>query len=286
MDYKDEFFEDPLEKYKTGDWMKKIYEKIDREKKKAQKENKMVDRVIERRMRREERIERAMAACYDILLVHEKEKEKESEKKEDLIEIGIENNDVILDSCYNPNIFLSCDNFIIKKVADDFSEEEVCKKLDEEVLPMEQYNATTELQEKNIGKPWPTIILVPSSKLNCEVKCWVSSNSIHLPNFSSLCCEKYNVTEGDCLLQMDSIHELDKEYYAFESKGNVGQKNLSNDLAYLMNVKVSYGDFIILTFDPGGNTAINSRANSLGEGGNDENLQWACCQILITLVLF
>jgi len=43
-----------------------------------------------------------------------------------------------------------------------------------------------EKREEKFGKSWPTITLVPSSKLVCVVKCWNSFNIVQSTNISSL----------------------------------------------------------------------------------------------------
>ena len=52
-----------------------------------------------------------------------------------------------------------------------------------------------EKREIFFGKSWPTITLVPSSKLVCVVNCWNSFNIVQSTNISSLSYDGNQVKE-------------------------------------------------------------------------------------------
>jgi hypothetical protein len=130
----------------------------------------------------------------------------------------------------------------------------------------EKKESKNEKLEKNSLKFWPTITLVPSSKLLCVVKCWNSSNIVQSPNISSLCHEGNKVNEEIFSQQVEGNYEIRNEDYVHESKGNEKQTNSSNKSEVLFKFKVTCDGFNIFVFDPGGIQAINSRSNSLEEG--------------------
>ncbi|AES75776.1 SPA (suppressor of phyA-105) family protein, putative [Medicago truncatula] len=73
-------------------------------------------------------------------------------------------------------------------------------------------------KEKNVGMFWPTITLVPSSKLVCVVKCWDSSNILQSPNLSSLTHEG-NQENGEVFSQqVENSHVLWKNDYVSKSQ--------------------------------------------------------------------
>jgi hypothetical protein len=133
----------------------------------------------------------------------------------------------------------------------------------------EKKESKNEKLEKNSLKFWPTITLVPSSKLLCVVKCWNSSNIVQSPNISSLCHEGNKVNEEIFSQQVEGNYEIRNEDYVHESKGNEKQTNSSNKSEVLFKFKVTCDEFNIFVFDPGGIQAINSRSNSLEEGEYD-----------------
>lgn len=118
-----------------------------------------------------------------------------------------------------------------------------------------------EKEEKNVEKFWPTIILVPSSKLVCVFKCWdSSSNIIQLSNIS-LCHEGNKVNEETFPQQVEGNYEIWNDYYVHKSKVDEKQMNSSNKREELSKVKVTCDGFCRFVFDPGGIQAINSRLN-------------------------
>ena len=72
----------------------------------------------------------------------------------------------------------------------------------------EKKESENEKQEKNSLKFWPTITLVPSSKLVCVVKCWDSSNFFQSPNISSLCHERNKFNEEIFSPQVEGKYEI------------------------------------------------------------------------------
>jgi hypothetical protein len=126
------------------------------------------DQILKRRVRKEEsalRIERGIAAIFktfeeELLQIQNdyKKRERDVEKIEDLI--------------------------VKESHEKDFKKEKEEKKVSEKVN-----------EEENVRKFWPTITLVPSSKLVCVVKCWDSSNILHSPNLSSLTHEGNQANE-------------------------------------------------------------------------------------------
>jgi len=74
------------------------------------------------------------------------------------------------------------ESFILKE-----THEEECEKEREETKESDEKEVEEkgeEKEEKNVGKFWPTITLVPSSKLVCVFKCWDSSLILEGCNFS------------------------------------------------------------------------------------------------------
>lgn len=126
-----------------------------------------------------------------------------------------------------------------------------------------------EKEEKNVGKFWPNITLVPSSKLVCVFKCWdSSSNIIQLSNIS-LCHEGNNENEETFSQQVEGNYEIWNDEHVHKSIVDEKQTNSANKSEELSKVKVTCYGFYILVFDPGGIQAINSRSNSLEEGEYD-----------------
>ena len=72
-----------------------------------------------------------------------------------------------------------------------------------------------EKRDINVGNFWPTITLVPSSRLFCVVKCWNSSNIFQYTNLSSLSHEGNQVNEQS----VGNNYEIGKYAYVQESKG-------------------------------------------------------------------
>jgi hypothetical protein len=139
----------------------------------------------------------------------------------------------------------------------------------------EKKESENENQEKNSSKSWPTITLVPSSKLVCVFKCWdSSSNIIQLPNIS-LCHEGNKVNEETFSQQVEGNYEIWNDYYVHKSKVDENQANSSNKSEELSKVKVTCDGFYRFVFDPGGVQAINSRSNSLEEGEYDVILRYS-----------
>lgn len=109
-----------------------------------------------------------------------------------------------------------------------------------------------EKEEKNVGKFWPTITLVPSSKLVCVFKYWdSSSNIIQLRNIS-LCHEGNKVNEETFSQQVEGNYEIWNNYYVHKSKIHEKQANSSNKSEDLSKVKVTCYGFYIFVFEPGG----------------------------------
>ena len=139
----------------------------------------------------------------------------------------------------------------------------------------EKKESKNEKLEKNSLKFWPTITLVPSSKLLCVVKCWNSSNIVQSPNISSLCHEGNKVNEEIFSQQVEENYEIWNDYYVHKSKVDENQANSSNKSEELSKVKVTCDAFYRFVFDPGGVQAINSRSNSLEEGEYDVILRYS-----------
>lgn len=126
-----------------------------------------------------------------------------------------------------------------------------------------------EKEEKNVRKFWPTITLVPSSKLVCVFKCWdSSSNIIQLPNIS-LCHEGNKENEETFSQQVEENYVIWNDDHVHKSKVDEKKTNSSNKSEELSKVKVTCDGFHRFIFDPGGIQAINSRSNSLEEGEYD-----------------
>ena len=134
-----------------------------------------------------------------------------------------------------------------EKVVDEIPKED-CKKENEEVHPKEQNSPSLEidLQEKNVGKFWPTITLVPSSKLVCVVKCWNSPNIFQTTDLSSLSYEGNQVDEEEFSQHVENNHEILNAYVQDSQE----EKFLHNSLPF-------YAGFDL-------------RTNPLEEGENDE----------------
>jgi hypothetical protein len=129
-----------------------------------------------------------------------------------------------------------------------------------------------EKEEKNVGKFWPNITLVPSSKLVCVFKCWDSSyNIIQLSNIS-LCHEGNNENEETFSQQVEGNYVLWKDDHVHKSQGGENPTNSINQNEEFSKVEIPCDEFYRVIFDPGGNQSTNSRSNSLEEGEYDENL--------------
>ena len=145
----------------------------------------------------------------------------------------------------------------------------------------EKKESKNEKLEKNVGKFWPNITLVPSSKLVCVFKCWdSSSNIIQLPNIS-LCHEGNKVNEETFSQQVEGNYEIWNDYYVHKSKVDEKQTNSSNKSEELSKVKVTCDGFCRFVFDPGGIQAKNSRSNSLEEGEYDVILKLSLLKRII-----
>jgi hypothetical protein len=104
-----------------------------------------------------------------------------------------------------------------------------------------------EKREKNVEIFWPTITLVPSSRLFCVVKCWNSSNFFQYTNFSSLSHDGNQGNEEKLPQSVGNNYEIWKHAYVLESKGEQFPHNA-------------------LPFS----TGLDLRENPLEEGENDE----------------
>lgn len=102
-------------------------------------------------------------------------------------------------------------------------------------------------EEKNVWKFWPTITLVPSSKLVCVVKCWDSSNILQSPNHSSLTHEGNQANEEVFSQLVENNHVLWKYDYFPNSQG---KKILHHSLPFY--------------------AGLDLRSNPFEEGENDE----------------
>jgi len=105
-------------------------------------------------------------------------------------------------------------------------------------------NKVNENRDKNAEIFWPTITLVPSSRLFCVVKCWNSFDVFHT-NLSSLSHEYNQVNEEEFPQSVGNNYW--KHVYVQESKGEPFPHNS-------------------LPFS----TGLDLRANPLEEGENDE----------------
>lgn len=168
--------------------------------------------------------------------------------------------------------------------------EEECEKKREEIKESgekeveekgEEKENEKEKEEKNSLKFWPTITLVPSSKLLCVVNCWNSSNIVQSPNISSLCHEGNKVNEETFSQQVEGNYEIWNDYYVHKSKVDEKQTNSSNKSEELSKVKVTCDGFCRFVFDPGGTQAKNSRSNSLEEGEYDVILKLSLLKRII-----
>jgi hypothetical protein len=178
------------------------------------------DQILKRRMRREEsmqRFEREIAAIFKTFekkLFQIQNDYREPERNVEKIEC-----------------------LIVKESHEkDFKKEKEEKKVSEKVN-----------EEKNVGKFWPTITLVPSSKLVCVVKCWDSSNIMQSPNLSSLTHEGHQANEEVFSQQVENNHVLWKYNYVPKSQG---EKILHNSLQFY--------------------AGLDLRSNPFEEGENDE----------------
>lgn len=182
------------------------------------------DQILKRRVRREEsalRIERGIAAIFktfeeELLQIQNdyKKRERDVEKIEGLI---------------------------VKE-----SHEKYFKKEREETKEEKKVNEK-DSKENNVGKFWPTITLVPSSKLVCVVKCWDSSNILQSPNLSFLTHEGHQANEEVFFQQVENSHVLWKNDYVPKSQG---EKILHHSLQFY--------------------AGLDLRSNHLEEGENDE----------------
>jgi hypothetical protein len=164
-----------------------------------------------------------------------------------------------------------------KEEIKECDEKEVDEKKErkEGVEEVERKEEKKESHNENQAKFWPTITLVPSSKLVCVFKCWdSSSNIIQLPNIS-LCHEGNKVNEETFSQQVEGNYEIWNDYYVHKSKVDENQANSSNKSEELSKVKVTCDGFYRFVFDPGGVQAINSRSNSLEEGEYDVILRYS-----------
>ncbi|AES75775.1 hypothetical protein MTR_6g059460 [Medicago truncatula] len=178
------------------------------------------DQILKRRVKREEsalRIERGIAAIFktfeeELLQIQNdyKKRERDLEKIEDLI----------VKECH----------------------EKYFKKEKEEKKVSEKVN-----EEKNVGMFWPTITLIPSSKLVCVVKCWDSSNILQSPNLSSLTHEGKQENGEVFSQQVENSHVLWKNDYVSKSQE---EKFLHSSIQFY--------------------AGLDLRSNPLEEGENDE----------------
>ena len=104
-----------------------------------------------------------------------------------------------------------------------------------------------EKRDKNVGNFWPTITLVPSSRLFCVVKCWNSSDIFQYTNLSSLNNEGNQVNEEELPQSVGNNYEIRKYAYVQKSKG---EQFPHNSLPFY--------------------TGLDLRTNPLEEGENDE----------------
>ncbi|KEH41630.1 hypothetical protein MTR_1g053035 [Medicago truncatula] len=134
------------------------------------------------------------------------------------------------------------DSLIEREETKESEEKEVEEKGEEKENEKEK-----EKEEKNVGKFWPTITLVPSSKLVCVFRCWdSSSNIIQLPNIS-LCHEGNKENEEKISQQVEGNYVLWKNDYVPKSQG---EKFLHSSLQFY--------------------AGLDLRSNPLEEGENDE----------------
>jgi hypothetical protein len=117
---------------------------------------------------------------------------------------------------------------------------------DEKVKEEKKVNEK-ENKEKNVGKFWPTITLVPSSKLVCVVKCWDSSNILQSPNLTSLTHEGNQANEEVFSQLVENNHVLWKFDNVPKSQE---EKFLHNSLQFY--------------------AGLDLRSNPVEEGGNDD----------------
>ncbi|RHN74094.1 hypothetical protein MtrunA17_Chr2g0306261 [Medicago truncatula] len=142
-----------------------------------------------------------------------------------------------------------------------------------------------EKEEKNVGKFWPTVTLVPSSKLICVFKCWdSSSNIIQLPNIS-LSHEGNKENEETFSQQVEGNYEIWNDDHVHKSKVDEKKTNSSNKSEELYKVKVTCDGFHRFVFDPGGIQAINSRSNSVEEGEYDVILKFSLLTRIIIVIV-
>jgi hypothetical protein len=80
-------------------------------------------------------------------------------------------------------------------------------------------NEVNEKREKNVGNFWPTITLVPSSKLFYVVKCWNYSDIFQYTNISSISHEGKQVNEEELPQSVENNYGIWKYAYVQESKG-------------------------------------------------------------------
>lgn len=213
------------------------------------------------------------------ILQRERKRERENRKKEmmERIERGMADISRILEE----NLFQIQNDYRESRKKDEkkecdekeVNEKEERKEGVEEVEKKEEKKEReNENHEKNNSKFWPTITLVPSSKLLCVFKCWdSSSNIIQLPNIS-LCHEGNKANEEKIPQQVEENFVLWKDDYVHKSQGEEDLTNSINQTEEFSKVEIACHEFYRVIFDPGGIQAINSRSNSLEEGEYDENL--------------
>ncbi|KAK2443924.1 hypothetical protein QL285_014987 [Trifolium repens] len=256
-------------KYRTN------YDKRDREKERE-----------DRRIKIEEQMQSFISSFEvfwkNVFKIQEKDKEKEREESKEIIETVVKEKEIIVEEGDNKEIH----------------EEEVEEKKKEKIEIKEI------VMEKNVGKSWHTITLVPSSKLVCVVKYWDSSNIISFSNISSFYDEGNKVKEEETIekeiegifvttenvtIPIDNasftfcVHEVmfdflsqrevieEKRSFTFKRKKR--EKRLTYFFYQNKNISkvevITCHGFFRLIFDPGGYGARNSRTNSLEEGEND-----------------
>jgi len=107
-----------------------------------------------------------------------------------------------------------------------------------------------EKEEKNAGKFWPIITLVPSSKLVCVFKCWdSSSNIIQLPNIS-LCHEGNKENEEKISQQVEGNYVFGKMIMSTNHKGEKIQQILSMKMRSFLKWKFRVMNSIELFLTP------------------------------------
>lgn len=200
------------------------------------------------------------------------QRERESQKRKNEMMAIIDRGMADISKILEENL-LEKESLIVKETHKEECEKEreETKESDEKEVEEkgEEKENEMEKEEKNVEKFWPTITLVPSSKLVCVFKCWdSSSNIIQLPNIS-LCREGNKENEETFSQQVEGNYEIWNDDHVHKSKVDEKKTNSSNKINELSKVKVTCDGFHRFVFDPGGIQAINSRSNSLEEGEYD-----------------